>query len=102
MNPVLEPLGVQIKEGMLVQITKYFEPEMVLPNLTKMTASLSQAMANSAEDGNKIKMNTAAALTYQKGAFAIEPLLMSDSSTSWLKKANCLIRLYWDPQLLEL
>lgn len=88
MNPLLEPMGVQLKQGLLVQLTKNLEPEVVLSHYTKTSVGFSQAMANSAEDKDIIMMNGAAALTSQKTAFDIRPLLMTDSTKSWLKKGE--------------
>lgn len=86
LNPVLAPLGIQLMDGTLVQPTDDFAPDLVLTDVTKTTAGLSREMFAMQQSGAKVAMNKAAGLKYQQGAFDIEPLLETNSSTAWLKR----------------
>lgn len=43
LNPLLQPLGVQLSKGTLVQVTKHQTPDMVFPYLTKAAANLAES-----------------------------------------------------------
>jgi ABC-2 type transport system permease protein len=89
LNPILQPLGVQLKEGMLVQQSKDYAPELVLPYLTIAAGHLTKALAPGAADSARVSMPGAAGLIYDSSsAFAIEALLMTDGKLSWNKKVH--------------
>ncbi|SEM26028.1 ABC-2 type transport system permease protein [bacterium A37T11] len=86
LNPVLEPLGVQMMNGTLVQESKNFSPDLVLPYLTPVAAHLSKAVQRAFEDSLVVSMPGLAGLSYQKkSGFKVQPLLMTDSNVSWNK-----------------
>ncbi|MES2650526.1 MAG: Gldg family protein [Bacteroidota bacterium] len=88
LNPILEPLGIQLKDGLLVQPNKNLAPDLTLADFTEITAGFSRSMAYSAKDSDKVVMNGAAGLTYKKGTFEIQPLLISNAKSSWIKKGE--------------
>jgi ABC-2 type transport system permease protein len=89
LNPLLQPLGVQMMDGVLVQQSEDFAPDLVLPYLTDTAAALSRALAFQFEDSTRVSMPGVAGLRYvQNGSFAIHPLLMTDGSKTWNKKGK--------------
>jgi ABC-2 type transport system permease protein len=87
LNPLLQPLGVQLMEGQLVQQSDNLSPEIVTPDLTNTAASLYKPLVESKEDSMKVSMPGVAGLSYNSGgAWTIEPLLMTNSKLSWSKK----------------
>ncbi len=86
-NPLLQPLGVQLMDGMLVEQSKNFSPELIQTFLTPTAIDLSRQLKDNAEDSMPVTMRGAAALSYSKGGpFAIAPLVMNNASSSWNKK----------------
>jgi ABC-2 type transport system permease protein len=87
LNPVLEELGVQLKEGMLVEPSKDFSPALVKPLLTAKAAGFTRKLQDDREDSLCVTMFGAAALTYhQHGAFAVDTLVSTVAGTGWNKK----------------
>jgi ABC-2 type transport system permease protein len=87
LNPLLQPLGVQLNEGQVVQKSKDFDPELVLPNMTATAVSFYKPLERSQEDSLPVSMKGVAGLTYEtSGPFAIKPLLVTDGRMSWSKK----------------
>jgi ABC-2 type transport system permease protein len=89
LNPLLQPLGVQLEPGTLVQKSEDFSPDLVLNYLTDTAATLSKALARSKDDSMCISTPGAAALSYttDKG-FAVQPLMMTDAAKTWIKKSE--------------
>lgn len=84
LNPLLQPLGVQIMEGMVIQESKEFAPNLVTPDLTDFAANFSKTLAKSKADSMKISMPGVAGLSYTNGgAYSIRPLLLTDGKLSW-------------------
>jgi len=89
LNPLLQPLGVRLIEGVLVQESEDFAPDLVLPYLTDTAAALSGPLARSFEDSMRISMPGVAGLQYERGGpFSIQPLLMTDGAKTWNKKGR--------------
>lgn len=86
LKPFLSMVGVRLKEGMLVQPSNDFSPDMVKTVLTKEGGSLTSALQKNAEDSLPVTMIGASALEYdQQGPFTITPLVMSPAEKSWNK-----------------
>lgn len=89
LNPLLQPLGVQLMDGVLVQESEDFAPDLVLPYLTDTAAKLSKKLADNFEDSLRISMPGVAGLRYERGGtFAVHPLLMTDGAKTWNKKGR--------------
>lgn len=87
LNPLLQPLGVKLMEGIIVQQSRDYDPSLVLPYLTKPAAGFSTSLQQDFDDSAQVSMPGVTALSYaDTGAFHIEPLLMTDDKTSWLRK----------------
>ena len=88
-NPLLETLGVQMKDGTIVQRSRDFSYGLVTPALTEAAVTMSSALAKPYQDKIVISMPGAAALSYlSKDNFKTEALLMTDARTGWIKKGS--------------
>jgi len=102
LNPMLKPLGVQLMEGTLVQRSKNFSPDLVLPYLTATAAGFSRQLKYVFDDSLRVSMPGAAGLSFDSngrmydstgvsydsnGAYTIRPLLMTDGKQTWNKKS---------------
>ena len=86
-NPLLQPLGVQMMDGMLVERNRDFSPELVQPYLTADAAGFTKKLHADFEDSLVIAMHGAAGLSYTPGGpFTIMPLAMTSGKKSWNKK----------------
>ncbi|MRG45743.1 ABC transporter permease subunit [Chitinophaga sp. SYP-B3965] len=85
LNPLLQQLGVQMMDGMLVQVSKTdLTPDQVTPDLTQLSATFSKPLAERAEDSFKVFMEGTAGLSFvTDGAYTIKPLLVSNAKLSW-------------------
>jgi ABC-2 type transport system permease protein len=89
LNPVLRPLGVQLMTGTVVQESKNFGPEFVLPFLTDTAAAFSKLLKADFVDSLPIAMRGVAGLSYDStGPFDIKPLLLTDGKKTWNKVAG--------------
>ena len=89
LNPLLSPLGVQLMDGMLVQQSKNFSPDLIQSFLSPTAIGFARNLKENAEDSLPVTMRGAAALRYTPGGpFAINPLVMTDSLCSWNKKTK--------------
>jgi len=89
LNPLLQPLGVQMMEGMLVQHSKDFSPALIQSFLTPAASKFTGNLHGDAEDSLCVTMKGAAALTYRAdGDFAVTPLLMTNGKSCWNKKVK--------------
>lgn len=89
LNPLLQPLGVQLMEGILVEPSRDEMPHMVTPWLTTAAAGLAeeQLLLEMKRTGDTLKMLLpgATAIAYSRqGPFTATPLLMTGGQT-WLK-----------------
>ncbi|MBE9598558.1 Gldg family protein [Pedobacter sp. MC2016-24] len=86
-NPLLDSLGVRLLTGTLVQRSRDYSYGLVTPTLAKGAVLMTPALKKSFDDKAVVSMPGAAALTFDSAAaFHVEPLLMTDARTSWIKK----------------
>jgi len=89
MNPLLQPLGVQLEPGIIVQQSDDFSPGLVLNYLTDSAARLSKPLTRDFEDSNRVSTPGAAAVTYTTGkGFVVQPLLVTDGAKTWIKQGQ--------------
>ncbi|HXB08227.1 MAG TPA: Gldg family protein [Puia sp.] len=89
LNPLLQPLGVQLMDGMLVQQSKDFSPALIQLYPTAAADSLTKNLQGDEDDSLAVTMLGAAALTYSNnGPFTVTPLLMTDAKNCWNKKVR--------------
>jgi ABC-2 type transport system permease protein len=87
LNPVLQPLGVQLLAGQIVQQSADYAPDLVLPYLTAAAGSFSRNMQRVFQDSGRVSMPGVAGLSYSNaGPFVVRPLLMTDGKLTWNKK----------------
>jgi ABC-2 type transport system permease protein len=95
LDPLLKTLGVQMKDGTLLQPHDDKEvADLVMPNLTAAAGNLSYDAAGLYNGGYPIVMPGATALDYQPGpagnpgGFTVQPLVVIDGMKSWLRKGK--------------
>lgn len=89
LNPLLLKLGVQLREGILVQSSRELQPELLTPYLTAACATFFPPLTHAHHDSAKVSMPGTSVLSYaDTGAFKILPLLTTDPAVSWLKKGK--------------
>jgi ABC-2 type transport system permease protein len=89
LNPLLQPLGVQLMDGMLVQQSKDFSPALIQLFPTGFADSLTKNLQGDEDDSLPVTMLGAAALTYSNtGPFKVTPLLVTDGKDCWNKKVK--------------
>lgn len=87
LNPVINPLGVQLMDGILVEPSKDNAPDMLKALLTKTTAGLSKTLGKTFHDSIGISMPGATGLSFHdNGTFRMTPLLVTDKKTTWIRK----------------
>ncbi|RQO75637.1 ABC transporter [Pedobacter sp. KBW06] len=92
LSPILKDVGIQIKEGTLVQPTKEYTIDFVLPYLTPASGKWGRDFVKSYKDSVPVSTSGVAALDYSKdGNFKVESLLMSDANKSWNKKGRLVL-----------
>lgn len=85
-NPLLKQLGVQLMDGMIVQASKDYSPDLVAPVLTKAAGSFSKTLSRNAADSMKVSMPGVAAFSFlPDNPFQVQPLLLTDSVATWNK-----------------
>jgi ABC-2 type transport system permease protein len=86
-NPLLEKLGIRLKDGILIQQSEEYSPTLVVGNVTPAIVPLSKIMNGLYENGGHVGMPEASALLYDstKG-FLVRPLVISDPQYAWSKK----------------
>ena len=91
-NPLIEQLGVQMTDGILVEKSKNFPPNMVRPFLTGSAAALSKILGQIYKDSIGVSTPGVAGLSFHKvGGFAIIPLLVTNPKVSWNKKGKLIL-----------
>jgi ABC-2 type transport system permease protein len=89
LNPLLQPLGVQFMDGMLIERSKDFSPALIQLFPTAFADSLTKKLQQDEDDSLPVTMLGAAALTYTKsGPFQVTPLLTTDGKDCWNKKVK--------------
>ncbi|HWK05591.1 MAG TPA: DUF4350 domain-containing protein [Puia sp.] len=92
LNPLLQQLGVQLMDGVIVQPSRELSPDLVLTDLTATAAGFTKQAARSYKDSIKVSMPGAAGLSYSaNGPYTVKPLLMTDGQLSWLKKSKLVV-----------
>ena len=92
LNPLLQKLGVQLMEGAIVQQSKDFSPDFILPEITPLASGFTKALAKSFKDSLSVVMRGATGLSYSDtGVFKIQPLLMTNLQKTWLKKDKLVV-----------
>jgi len=87
LNPLLQPLGVQLMDGMLIQQSKDFSPALIQLFPTAFADSFTKKLQADEDDSLPVTMLGAAALTYSNnGPFQVTPLLTTDGKDCWNKK----------------
>ena len=87
LNPILKELGVQLKEGMIVEPNKDFSPALVKPLLSAKAATFTRKLKDDQDDSLVVTMFGAAALTYDNtGGFTVDTLLATAANSGWNKK----------------
>ncbi|MBE9601398.1 Gldg family protein [Pedobacter sp. MC2016-24] len=95
-NPVLKLLGVQLRQGILVQVSKNETPDKVIsygtdPSLQlaeerNLLGLLKKRQEKDTDDTLQISMPGTGAIEYvTNGAFAITPLMKTKDKNTWLK-----------------
>ena len=87
LNPLLQPLGVQFMDGMLIEKSKDFSPALIQLFPTSFADSFTKKLQEDQGDSLPVTMLGAAALTYSNnGPFQVTPLLTTDGKDCWNKK----------------
>lgn len=85
-NPLLNQLGIQLMDGMIVQASKDHSPDLVAPILTNFGGELSKTLKRSAADSAKVSMPGVSGLAVLPGTpFEAKPLLLTDRAVTWNK-----------------
>lgn len=88
-NPLLDSLGVEMRSGTLVQRSNDYSYGLITPNLTSAAVKMSPALKKPYQDEAVISMSGAAALKDKhQGTFKVDPILMTNPKTSWIKKGS--------------
>jgi len=90
LNPLLQQLGVQLMDGILVQPTRDEMPQMVTPYMTATGINLAEErallLAKQSGDSVKVLMPSATAIAWSAhGPYTVQPLLMTVGQQTWLK-----------------
>lgn len=86
-NPILQPLGVELMVGIIVQKSKDFPPDAVEADLTKKAVMIFPELKNDFQKQIAISTPTVAGLRYHTGsAYTINSLAVTNEKTSWVKK----------------
>lgn len=89
LNPLLQPLGVQLMDGMLIEKSKDFSPALIQLYPTAFADSFTKNLQHDEDDSLPVTMLGASALTYSNnGPFHVTPLLMTDGKDCWNKKVR--------------
>lgn len=92
LNPILQPLGVTMMQGMLVQKSKDFGPDLIRALLSPKAANLSKDLQSDFKDSIGVSMPGAVGLAISASSpFKIEALLQTDEKVSWIKKAKLVL-----------
>lgn len=88
-NPLLDSLGVKMLDGTLVQKSSDFSYGLVTPTLAAGVVVMAPRLKKSFQDKAKVSMPGASALSDGgRGTFTIQPLLMTNEKTAWIKKGQ--------------
>jgi len=89
LNPLLNRIGVQIMDGMIVQESKDYSPDLISPQLTPYAGTFYKELMGTVTDSIPVSMPSAAGLDYRNAAgFKVTPLLKTNDRVSWNKKVK--------------
>lgn len=92
LEPILQPLGVKMMDGLLLQNSKDNPPDIVKPLLTQAAAELSGDLRIRYADSIGVRMPGVTGLTYAAdGAYQIKPLLVTDEKLTFNKKGKIVL-----------
>ena len=92
LQPLLQPLGVQMLPGQLLQKSRNNPLDMVVPLLTKTAGDFSGKLKAAFKDSLGVTMPGVVGLTYAANSpFTIKPLLMTDERSTWNKKGKAVL-----------
>lgn len=84
MNPLIEQLGVQFMPGRLVQLSKDFAPDLIIGDVTKEAAEMSEDYAYLLKRDYKMTFPGSAGLAYTEDkGFKIMPVIATNDSACW-------------------
>lgn len=91
-NPLLESLGVKMLDGTLVQQSKDYSNDLLMPNLAAGSVAMIPELQPYYLKKWIVSMPGASALSYDSnGPFTTHPLLMTNPESSWLKKGKLVL-----------
>lgn len=86
LNPILKPMGVQLKAGILVKPDKNFTPGFINAGFSPKALGIDSNIDKLQKGGGTVAMQGAAAIEYPAtGSFDIKPLLLSQQA-GWNKQ----------------
>ena len=84
LNPLLQPLGVQMMDGMIVQQSTDDAPDQATLDLTQWAGTFSKPLKRRVEDSTQVFMPGVSGLKITNDSgYTIRPLLMSDAKLAW-------------------
>ena len=96
LNPLLKPLGVQLMDGVLVQQSNDYSPDLIQGKLASAATSLSKKLTRDAEDSVVVSLIGAVGLSYDPGGpFKVQPLMVTDGKSTWSKKKK------FNPEMID-
>lgn len=95
LNPILQPLGLSLMNGTLVQLSKNEMPHMVVPYTTLTAANMADEsllikLRNSkGKDSVKLVFPGAAPVTWQdSSSWTVRPIMLTTPGAAWLKMGH--------------
>jgi ABC-2 type transport system permease protein len=88
LQPLLQPLGVQLMKGAIVQPSRELSPNLALTWLTPEAARLSRKIDDLYADSTRVAMPGLTGLLYTGNAYEAKPLLVTDAAHSWMQMAT--------------
>ena len=89
LNPLLEKLGVQFTDGILMQQSRDFSPDLVLGYFTAAAAGSGKNYRQLWADSSRVSVTGAAGIHYSGSApYKMMPILATDKNKSWNKQGT--------------
>lgn len=85
LNPLLSKLGVQLTDGIVLQESKDFSPDLVLGYFTEAAAASYNSYKLLWTDSARMSMITSAGLHYDKTDFKVAEVVATDRKKTWNK-----------------
>jgi ABC-2 type transport system permease protein len=84
LQPILEPLGVTVVPGQIIQASPHYAPDYVEAYMTEETKALYQPVAKLVTDSIKLTMTGVATLQYRTDVgYDVKTFVQTDGRTSW-------------------